>query len=76
MIQPIIPPTSEAASAYDTYFKAIVPLPYPSALYVPISPLCSSTILVIVVRHTRPATIIKNSGNTVAIAFILFALDS
>ena len=47
----------------------------PNALYVPISCLSSSTILVIVVRHTSAATIIKNTGNTAAIAVILSALD-
>ena len=74
--QPITAPVNEARNAYITYLSAIVAFPYPSALYVPISPLSSSTIRVIVVRHTRPATIMKNNGKTVAIAFILFALDS
>ena len=76
MIQPAIPPVTEAINAYAMYLNAITFLLYPSALYVPISPLSSATILVIVVRQTRAATTIKNIGNTVAMAFILSALDS
>ena len=48
-------------------------LSYPNAFKVPISPLCSSTILVIVVIQTKAATKKKNTGNTFAIEFILSA---
>ena len=53
---PITPPVSEATAAYVIYFIAIRNLLYPSALSVPIIWRCSSTILVIVVRHTSAAT--------------------
>ena len=49
---------------------------YPSAFNVPIFILCSSTILVIVVKHTSAATAKKNTGNIFAKASILFAQPS
>ena len=48
------------------YFMAMVKVVYPKAFSVPIWILSSSTILVMVVRHTRAATRKKNSGKVVA----------
>ena len=73
--QPRTPPTTEAINEYSTNFITMSNLLYPSALSVPISSLCSSTILVIVVRHTRAATNRKNTGKIAAIDSIFSALD-
>ena len=58
------------------YFLAISNTVYPSAFKVPIFILCSSTILVIVVKHTRAATAKKNTGNIFASASMLLAHPS
>ena len=57
-------PRMLAKAAYITNFKEISKSPYPKAFIVPISILFSSTILVIVVKQIRTATIKKNTGNT------------
>ena len=65
-----------AVNAYNMYFLAMSNTVYPSAFNVPIFILCSSTILVIVVKHTSAATAKKNTGNIFAKASILFAQPS
>ena len=57
-------PPMVAMRAYRIYLEAMAPLLYPSAFSVPICTLCSSTILVMVVRLTKAATKKKMAGKT------------
>ena len=61
---PMKPPITHALMEYATYFIMIAPVLYPSALSVPISMRCSSTMRVMVVRLTSAATMKKITGNT------------
>ena len=68
---PAMLPPAVASRAYNPYFFATSKPVYPRAFKMPIWVLCSSTILVIVVRLTSAATRKKITGNTSPIAPIL-----
>ena len=67
-----LPPTL-AINEYNTYLSIIELELYPNAFIVPIFILCSSTILVIVVKHINAANEKKNTGNILDIDSILSA---
>ena len=75
MSSPTALPVTLASAAYSRYFPAMVPEAYPRDFMAPICLRSSSTMRVMVVRATSAATRKKNSGNTVAMAAILSALD-
>ena len=74
--RPSILPVIQAINAYRIYFFEIWLVLYPRPFNVPILILCSSTILVIVVKHTKAATAKKKTGNIFAKASILLAQPS